>query len=79
MSLKGQVDDTDWSITCNTEQVTEGIVCSIGVEQHDAERGRFVHRFRHARIFDNEYEAVLAGLSEGMTWIRLRASGTIDV
>ncbi|SAK93855.1 hypothetical protein [Caballeronia ptereochthonis] len=79
MSLKGQVDDADWSVTCNTEQTPEGVVCSIGVEQRDVEGGRFVHRFRHARTFDDEREAVLAGLAEGMTWIRLRASRTIDV
>ena len=79
MSLKGQVDGADWTITCSTEETGEGIACSIGVEHRDVEGGRFMHRFRHERLFDSEREAMLAGLSEGMTWIGLKTSKTIGV
>jgi|GEM_PF-394648 len=79
MSLKGQVSNAGWSVTCDTEQTPEGIRCLIGVEHRNVEGGRFVHRFRHARTFDTEREAVLAGLCEGMTWINLKAGKTISV
>ncbi|SAK91435.1 UDP-glucose 4-epimerase [Caballeronia hypogeia] len=79
MPIKGQVDNEEWSVTCTTELTAQGIVCSIGVEQRSVEGGRFMHRFRHVGTFDNEREAVLAGLKEGMTWIRLRAAKTINL
>jgi len=77
MSLKGSVDAADWTVTCNTEQTPRGIECSISVEHHNVEGRRFAHRFKHAHTFDDEREAVLAGLREGMTWIHLKASNTI--
>ncbi|SAL66428.1 UDP-glucose 4-epimerase [Caballeronia choica] len=79
MTLKGQVHNAEWSVTCTTDQTPQGVVCSIGVEQHNVEGGRFMHRFKLARTFDNERDAVLAGLREGMTWIRLKAAKTINV
>ncbi|MFM0323466.1 UDP-glucose 4-epimerase [Caballeronia glebae] len=79
MSLKGSVDDADWTVTCSTEQTPRGVECSISVEQRNVEGGRFMHRFRHAHTFANEREAVLAGLHEGMNWIRLKAANTIGV
>ncbi|SAK60477.1 UDP-glucose 4-epimerase [Caballeronia temeraria] len=78
MSLKGTVDDANWTVTCTTEQTQKGIECSISVEQHDVDGGRFMHRFKHACTFDNEREAVLAGLRDGMTWVRLKAEHTIN-
>jgi len=79
MSLKGSIDDADWTVTCCTEQTPRGVECSISVEQRNVEGGRFMHRFRHASTFDNEREAVIAGLREGMAWIRLKATHTINV
>jgi hypothetical protein len=79
MSLKGSVDDADWTVTCIAEQTPRGVECSISVEQRNVEGGRFMHRFRHAGIFQDEREAVLAGLREGMTWVRLKATHTINV
>ncbi|MEZ2354648.1 UDP-glucose 4-epimerase [Caballeronia sp. RCC_10] len=79
MSLKGQVSNADWSVTCDTEQTPEGIRCTVGVEHRNVEGGRFVHRFTHSRTFDTEREAVLAGLCEGMTWINLKVGKTISV
>ncbi|MFM0053071.1 UDP-glucose 4-epimerase [Caballeronia grimmiae] len=79
MSLKGSIDDSGWTVSCNTEQTSQGIECSISVEQRNVEGGRFMHRFKHAHTYDNEHEAILAGLREGMTWIRLKASNTISV
>jgi hypothetical protein len=79
MSLKGQVDGADWTITCHTEETSGGFACSIGVEHRDVEGGRFMHRFRHARTFASEHEAMVAGLDEGLTWIGLKTSKTIGV
>lgn len=79
MSLKGQVDGADWTITCNTEETPEGVACSIGIEHRDVDGGRFMHRFKHARTFHSEREAMLAGLGEGMAWIGLKTSKTIGV
>jgi hypothetical protein len=37
------------------------------------------HEFMHSRIFSAEREAILAGLSEGMDWVRLEMSNTLSV
>ncbi|BCQ28980.1 hypothetical protein NK8_71700 (plasmid) [Caballeronia sp. NK8] len=79
MPLKGSVDNADWTVTCNTEQTPRGVECSITVEQRNVEGGRFMHHFKHASTFNDEREAVIAGLREGMTWIRLKATHTINV
>jgi hypothetical protein len=79
MSLKGSIDDSDWTVSCNTEQTPRGIECSISVEQRNVDGGRFMHRFKHPHAYGNEREAILAGLREGMTWIRLKESNTISV
>ncbi|KAK45599.1 UDP-glucose 4-epimerase [Caballeronia jiangsuensis] len=79
MSLKGSIDGSDWTVSCSTEQTPRGIECSISVEQRNADGGRFMHRFKHAHTYNNEREAILAGLREGMTWIRLKGSNTISV
>jgi hypothetical protein len=79
MSIKGQVNCADWTVTCNAEQTPEGIVCMIGVEHRNVEGGRFGHRFRQEGAFESEREAVLAGLREGMAWINLKADKVISV
>jgi hypothetical protein len=79
MSLTGSIAGANWTVACNTERTQQGVECSISVEHRGVEGASFMHRFRQTHSFDNEPEAVLAGLREGMTLIRLKAAHTIDV
>lgn len=79
MSIKGQVNCADWTVTCNAERTSEGIVCTVAVEHPNVEGGRFVHRFKHGGEFESEREAVLEGLREGMAWINLKSDKVISV
>ncbi|WEY40716.1 MULTISPECIES: UDP-glucose 4-epimerase [Paraburkholderia] len=58
---------------------SHGYVCEICVTHERAGDKLFEHRFRHARTFASEREAVLEGLREGMTWIELKMANAFDM
>jgi hypothetical protein len=78
MTISGSVGDADWSVCATTHRTAGGFDCTIELSHHTPE-GLFKHEFRHSSIFPTEREAVLAGLREGMDWIRLKMSNTLTV
>jgi hypothetical protein len=78
MTLKGQVTGNDWTVFTDTFPADGGFGCEIHVG-HTGSAGEFKHRFRHAKIFATEREAILDGLREGMVWISLKQSETIHL
>lgn len=78
MTLKGQVTGNDWTVFAVAYSADDGFGCEIHVG-HTGTAGEFNHRFRHARIFATEREAILDGLREGMVWIGLKRSETIHL
>jgi hypothetical protein len=58
---------------------SHGYVCEICVTHERAGDKLFEHRFRHARTFVSERDAVLEGLREGMTWIELKMAKAFDM
>ncbi|ASV99050.1 UDP-glucose 4-epimerase [Paraburkholderia aromaticivorans] len=78
MTISGNVGDGDWSVAATTHPTAGGFDCSIQLSHHTPE-GVFTHEFRHSSIFPTEREAVLAGLREGMDWVRLKMSNTLSV
>ena len=41
--------------------------------------GIFRHEVMHSGIFPTEREAILAGLREGMDWVRLTMANTLSI
>jgi hypothetical protein len=78
MALSGNVSDGNWSVSVETHRIAGGFDCSIQL-RHTTPEGVFTHAFTHSSIFPNEREAVLAGLSEGMSWVQLKMSKTLSV
>jgi hypothetical protein len=78
MALIGQVTGSDWTVSTATLPADGGFCCEVHVG-HIGAGGEFEHRFRHAKVFANEREAVLDGLREGMVWIGLKRSETIHL
>jgi hypothetical protein len=78
MTISGSVGDGDWSVAATTHRTAGGFDCSIQLSHHTPE-GIFKHEFRHSSVFPTEREAVLAGLREGMDWVRLKMSNTLSV
>ncbi|QLD50366.1 UDP-glucose 4-epimerase [Paraburkholderia fungorum] len=78
MTISGTVGDGDWSVAATTHRTAGGFDCSIQLS-HNTPEGNFRHEFRHSGIFATEREAVLAGLSEGMEWVRLKMANTLSV
>jgi hypothetical protein len=78
MTITGQVGEADWSVAATTHRTAGGFDCSIELS-HQTPEGLFKHEFTHSSIFPTEREAVLAGLREGMDWIRLKMSHTLSV
>jgi hypothetical protein len=78
MTISGSVGDGDWSVAATTHRTAGGFDCSIQLS-HQTPEGIFKHEFTHSSIFPTEREAVLAGLREGMEWVRLKMSNTLSV
>ena len=78
MTISGNVGDGDWSVVATTHRTAGGFDCSIQISHHTPQ-GAFKHEFTHSSIFPTEREAILAGLSEGMDWVRLKMSNTLSV
>ncbi|MFM0239143.1 UDP-glucose 4-epimerase [Paraburkholderia phytofirmans] len=78
MTISGNVSDGDWSVAATTHCTAGGFDCTIQLS-HRTPEGMFEHRFTHSSIFPTEREAVLAGLGEGMDWVRLEMSHTVSV
>ncbi|NML31874.1 hypothetical protein [Paraburkholderia antibiotica] len=79
MVLSANVRQGTWSVAVHTDAAQGGGYLSTIHVTHASPNGEFEHTFPHARIFDSEREAVLEGLREGMTWIALKTTRTIDV
>jgi hypothetical protein len=79
MALTGHVICADWSVATETVPVPDGFACTIRVEHCDPSGTQFSRQFRHASVFADEHEAMLAGLREGIDWINLKISKTIGV
>jgi hypothetical protein len=77
MTISGKLSDGDWSVAATTHSTMGGFECSIQLSHHTPE-GIFKHEFKHGGIFSTEPEAALAGLREGMDWIRLEMSNTLS-
>lgn len=73
MTLSGNVDAHDWTVSAEVEPVRGGFGCLIRVAHSEAD-GKFEHAFRHFKVFPTEREAVLDGLHEGMLWIEGKVS-----
>lgn len=78
MTVSGNVGDGDWSVAATTHRTAGGFDCSIQLSHHTPD-GLFTHAFTHTGIFPTEREAVLAGLREGMDWIRFKISNTLSI
>jgi len=78
MTLKGQVTGDNWTVDTETFSADDGFGCEIHVG-HTGPGGQFKHRFRHAKFFATEREAVLDGLREGIVWVSLKQSETIHL
>ena len=68
MSMSGKVSESDWAVSATVGPVSGGFTCSIEVEHSDP-TGKFMHRFKHHRVFRTEREAMLEGLRDGLIWI----------
>lgn len=91
MTILGNVHEGHWSVAVETAPApggapgahgadgSHGYVCEICVTHERAGDKLFEHRFRHARTFASEREAVLEGLREGMTWIELKMANAFDM
>ncbi|SAL57731.1 hypothetical protein [Caballeronia humi] len=79
MTLKGAIDCAQWSVHADTLEVPDGYACEVRVEHGDASGASFEHRFRECGPFDDERDAILAGLREGMVWIGLKVTRTIGM
>jgi hypothetical protein len=78
MTISGNVGDADWSVAATTHRTEGGFDCNIQLS-HRTPEGIFRHEFMHSSVFLTEREAVLAGLREGMDWVRLKTSNTLSV
>jgi hypothetical protein len=78
MTISGNMRDHDWSVIATTHPTAGGFDCSIQ-PSHRTPEGIFKHEFTHSGIFPTKREAVLAGLREGMDWVRLKMANTLPV
>lgn len=79
MTLKGTVDTDTWSVEATTSPAPEGgFGCQINITERLPEK-RLRHAFVHHRTFENEADAVLEGLREGMLWIGLKSRHVFQV
>jgi len=79
MSLNGRIDSGAWTVEATTSPAPQGgFRCEVSVA-HSAQAQRFSHAFAHHRVFENEREAVLEGLREGMVWIDLKIRHAFEV
>lgn len=78
MTISGNVGDDDWSVAATTQRTADGFNCSIQFSHHTPD-GIYKHEFMHSNVFPTEREAVLAGLREGMDWVRLKMSNTFSI
>jgi len=78
MSISGNVNEADWSVSAEVEETAGGYHCRIRVS-HRTPEGVFQHEFKHSKVFPTEREAVLEGLREGMVWVGLKQARTFDL
>lgn len=79
MTLNGNIDAGTWSVTAESVPSPEGgYGCLIHVE-HTGPEAQFTHTFAHHSTFENETDAVLDGLREGMLWIELKSRHAFHV
>jgi hypothetical protein len=78
MTISGNVGDGDWSVAATTHRTAGGFDCSIQ-RSHRMPEGILKHEFTHSSIFPTEHEAILAGLREGMEWLRLKRSNSLTL
>ncbi|MFM0511699.1 UDP-glucose 4-epimerase [Paraburkholderia sp. RL17-373-BIF-A] len=77
MTVSSDVCEGDWSVSVETNQAAGGFDCRIHIH-HSTPEGPVEHEFKHSSIFPTEREAVLAGLREGMGWIELKMSKSLN-
>lgn len=79
MSLNGHIDSGAWNVEAVTSPAPLGGFCCEVSVSHGPHTERFTHAFAHHRVFENEREAVLEGLREGMLWIELKLGHAFEV
>lgn len=77
MSQSSNASDNNWSVAATTHRTAGGFDCSIQL-CHQTAAVNFKHEFMHSSVFPTEREAVLAGLSEGLEWVRLKMSNALS-
>ncbi|CAB3737825.1 hypothetical protein LMG22037_06179 [Paraburkholderia phenoliruptrix] len=78
MTISGNVGDGDWSVVATTHRAAGGFDCLVKLSHHTPQ-GVFKHEFMHSGTFPTEHQAILAGLGEGMDWVRLKMSNTLSI
>jgi hypothetical protein len=78
MAYSAQVQMNDWTVDVQTRQAGVGFTSDIHI-RHRNPQSAFEHHFCHHEVVRTERDALLRGIHEGMTWIDLKASGTIHM
>lgn len=77
MDLSGKVDGGGWTVMACAHEIGGEFGCLISTSVA-AMDGAIEHEFTHDQTFSTPQQAVLEGLKEGMSWMGLTTSNTIN-